>query len=498
MEGATVSVTAGPAISGYYFSGWTADPSVTFTVTSELSAYFTMPDADVTITANYGAVVNSTFSYGVNGDGEITSCENGESEPVASGTSVTSGTSLTLTAAAHTNYIFTGWSATGVDITGHVTDNPIIISMPANDATLTANFATITKIINDGTKTGSALDWSTSGTMSETIVNADSILGVFNHSVIKITYSGLDSDDKYCGRNIGKKGSYVADAHATDFCFYYKTETSSDKVAFCFDIDGGSTQYKMELAATNNSWKYVHITSSSAANWNNNIRIYINKKDGSNITANASGNIYISEIAATTVSSRPDIDVYTYTRDVTSGNYGTLCLPMGGTIDNATLYTIAGTQTEAGTDYIVLEEQGTTITAGTPYIFQSSAATITATMPAAPERDHVDGALVGSYVEEEILDNTGNYYFLRNNQFYQVHADDHVSVRAYGAYIDMSKIGAYTPAPGKRYVRMAVSSETDQAQGLTEQQTQPAVTKVLENGVIYILRDGRRYTILGQ
>ena len=199
------------------------------------------------------------------------------------------------------------------------------------------------------------------------------------------------------------------------------------------------------------------------------------------------------------MTSRPDIDEYTYTRTVTSGNYGTLCLPMAGTIDNATLYTIAGTQTEAGTDYIVLEEQGTDITAGTPYIFQSSAATITATMPAAPETPAEAGALVGSYVDAAIPTfdgSTNQTYFLGNNKIYE--AKDGVMVRAYGAYIDMSKIGAYTPAPGKRYVRMAVNSETDQAQGLTEQQAQPAVTKVLENGVLYIVRDGRRYTILGQ
>ncbi|MBR1426430.1 MAG: hypothetical protein IJ581_03140 [Paludibacteraceae bacterium] len=506
LEGATVTVTAGIASTGYYFSGWTASPDVTFADASATTTTFTMPAAAVTITANYGAIVSSTFNYGVSGDGEITSCVDGESATVANGATVTSGTSLILTAAAHTNYVFTGWTASGVDITGHASDNPITISMPATEASLTANFATITnKIATGATNTISDVDNDGTGTL--TITNVDNF-ETFGHNVLKFEYSNMSGT--YQGKRVDKDGGYTSSssAYATGFGFYYKTEKADDHVAFCFEVSSGN-QVKWQLAATNNVWKYYYFDHAGAANWNGEgIIIFMNGSDtgnhgednGKTTTTGypTGGAFYISEIAATTVTSRPDIDEYTYTRTVTSGNYGTLCLPMAGTIDNATLYTIAGTQTEAGTDYIVLEEQGTDITAGTPYIFQSSAATITATMPAAPERDHVDGALVGSYVEEEILDNTGNYYFLRNNQFYQVHADDHVSVRAYGAYIDMSKIGAYTPAPGKRYVRMAVSSETDQAQGLTEQQTQPAVTKVLENGVIYILRDGRRYTILGQ
>ncbi|MBQ6727489.1 MAG: Ig-like domain-containing protein, partial [Clostridia bacterium] len=54
--GTKITITAGAAATGKEFSGWTISPSVTYTddtSASSSTAYFTMPAADVTITANY-------------------------------------------------------------------------------------------------------------------------------------------------------------------------------------------------------------------------------------------------------------------------------------------------------------------------------------------------------------------------------------------------------------------------------------------------------------
>lgn len=62
-----------------------------------------------------------------------------------------------------------------------------------------------------------------------------------------------------------------------------------------------------------------------------------------------------------------------YSRDVTSGNFGTLCLPYGGTISGATLYAIEGKQMENGEVKSISLVEVDKVEAGKPYIFQAAA-----------------------------------------------------------------------------------------------------------------------------
>lgn len=62
-----------------------------------------------------------------------------------------------------------------------------------------------------------------------------------------------------------------------------------------------------------------------------------------------------------------------YARDVTSGNFGTLCLPYGGTISGATLYAIEGKQMENGEVKSISLVEVDKVEAGKPYIFQATA-----------------------------------------------------------------------------------------------------------------------------
>lgn len=62
-----------------------------------------------------------------------------------------------------------------------------------------------------------------------------------------------------------------------------------------------------------------------------------------------------------------------YSRDVTSGNFGTLCLPYGGTISGATLYAIEGKQMENNEVKSISLVEVDKVEAGKPYIFQAAA-----------------------------------------------------------------------------------------------------------------------------
>ncbi len=109
LSGETVTVTAYDASDGYRFTGWTVTSgSATFADASALSTTFVMPDADVTVQANYassGYVVN----YDVVGNGTISSVVDGSSNPVSSGGRVADGTLLTFTAAPAEGYAVLGW-----------------------------------------------------------------------------------------------------------------------------------------------------------------------------------------------------------------------------------------------------------------------------------------------------------------------------------------------------------------------------------------------------
>lgn len=110
LAGETVTVTAAAASDGYNFTGWTVTSgSATFADASALSTTFVMPDADVTVQANYassGYVVNYEV---VGGNGTITSVKDGSGNDISSGDAVASGTVLTFTASPSSGYAVLGW-----------------------------------------------------------------------------------------------------------------------------------------------------------------------------------------------------------------------------------------------------------------------------------------------------------------------------------------------------------------------------------------------------
>ena len=505
FEGATVTVTAAAASAGYNFSGWTASPEVTFADASATSTTFTMPANAVTITANYVASVSSALTFAAGEGGSITSATAG-GNTISSDDNVASGTSVTLTAEANSNYVFINWTDNNNSDAVVSTNAAFTFSMPATATAYTANFAQIDNVISQGSETGS--DKGNSGGGASIAESHIADFDAFGHNVVKLTYSGMSGSSAYCGWNIGKSDSYnsASSAGATGFGFYYKTEAADDAVAMWFDPNTGNDadQRGMQLAATENVWKYVYIEHAVANSWNHdNIIIYINGEQESKTTANPSGAIYIADIAATSITSKPDIAAYHYTYNrggaMQVNDYGTLCLPMGGTIEGATLYSVAGKE-ESDKTYIVLEDKGTSVEAGKPYITQSTATSYTVTMSGAHSVVQAGNGLMGTYTEENLTpyDETHHNYFLYENAFKKAGTD--VTVGAYRAYLNLDAVGAVTPAPGARRIRMVIEG-TNSATGLEDldliNDQLPVTSKVLIDGQLFIIREGKRYTLTG-
>ena len=180
-----------------------------------------------------------------------------------------------------------------------------------------------------------------------------------------------------------------------------------------------------------------------------------------------------------------------YTRTVTNGNYGTICLPRASSvIEGATMYRIVGGNASEG---ITIEEVAS-MEAGKPYIFQASADQITVTMTGPRAELQEANGLVGNLGESAItVPQNGYSYVLSTNLLYLVNSD--VTIAPNRAYINMSAITSIAPAPGR--VRRVIAVE-NQATGVESLQPSAfSLEKVLMNGQLFILRDGQLYNVTG-
>lgn len=178
-----------------------------------------------------------------------------------------------------------------------------------------------------------------------------------------------------------------------------------------------------------------------------------------------------------------------YTRTVTNGNYGTICLSRAAaTIEGATMYRIVGGNASEG---ITIEEVAS-MEAGKPYIFQATADQLTVTMTGARADVQDANGLIGNLGTDAITVPM-DAYVLKNNLLYLVNSV--VTIAPNRAYIDMSAISTIAPAQG---AKRRVIATYNQATGIEDASaTFGGSKKIFENGVLYILRDGVKYNATG-
>ena len=192
----------------------------------------------------------------------------------------------------------------------------------------------------------------------------------------------------------------------------------------------------------------------------------------------------------------------TYTRTVTNGNYGTICLPRASeSTSGATFYIAVGKILDGGTPSDVVIEEVESLEAGVPYIFQASAEEITVNYTgaavAAPKNTGANG-LIGSFIKAPIANNS-NYYILQENKL-KPQNGGYNFVGEYRAYFDLGSMSVYNPsspatAPRKR---MGVNAPHVTTGMEDVQMDDVRCTKVIENGQLFILRDGVKYNVQGQ
>ena len=148
-----------------------------------------------------------------------------------------------------------------------------------------------------------------------------------------------------------------------------------------------------------------------------------------------------------------------YTRDVTIGRYGTICLPQASAAcSGADFYTLVGKELKDGDPTSIVIETVSSLQAGVPYLFYATddLLAVALTGEAVGEAGKNNG-LVGSFEQKDIADDS-NHYILYDNALWKVNQS---IVGANRAYFDLSQMSLFDPAQPAQGIRkrMAVGTE---------------------------------------
>ena len=193
-----------------------------------------------------------------------------------------------------------------------------------------------------------------------------------------------------------------------------------------------------------------------------------------------------------------------YDRDVTEGRYGTICLPNGGVMVGATIYTLAyygATSQKIFFDEVV----DGTMEAGKPYLFLPNEGInrigVFYTDAAGAEAQTVNGFVgyIGASEDDytQVPAGDGNY-IVQNNQYREILAGATAYILSHRAYIHFAGINTSEPAkaPGAR--RIGISGAPQVATGMDALNTAEAPVKVMIDGQLFILRGEKMYDATGR
>ena len=190
-----------------------------------------------------------------------------------------------------------------------------------------------------------------------------------------------------------------------------------------------------------------------------------------------------------------DVTPETYTRTVTNGEWGTICLPYASSsVTGATFYEVSSLVYGEGLWLDQLAD-GDQLVAGKPYIFQATATEIAVTYTGEAVGIPIAGVngLTGTFTNIAAGGLTGNYIIAENKVWV---AGSGATLPANRAYI--ANTVPTTPQaqiPGRRRVCMG-ENQTTGLDNITNGEN--TTIKVIENGQLIIIRNGEKFNAQGQ
>ena len=165
--------------------------------------------------------------------------------------------------------------------------------------------------------------------------------------------------------------------------------------------------------------------------------------------------------ASTVTTTIPDDFTYTYTRTVTNGSWGTICLPYFANVSGADIYTIVyADEADTPGEIYLSEVNDHNMTKGHAYIFKATSSTLTATLTGElftgeTELSFYMKGNLGATIKAPV----GSYVIQGDKIRKVVSGGDGVNVGQFRAYIDLTGISPWPGAPGLDLVPMSVYSD---------------------------------------
>lgn len=189
-----------------------------------------------------------------------------------------------------------------------------------------------------------------------------------------------------------------------------------------------------------------------------------------------------------------------YTRNVTEGNWGTICLPNAveaADIYGAKFYSIAGKVMNGDnpTSLVLTEETGDLV-AGRPYFFKATADTLIVAYSGAATKNPGDyNGLFGTFYGQDIT--VG--YILSNNQLLEV--NNTFTCGANRAYVGIASVPVYNPSSVKASIEIEISGATGiESVGSSAIDTQSSTYSISGQKVDgsykgIVIKNGKKYII---
>ena len=174
-----------------------------------------------------------------------------------------------------------------------------------------------------------------------------------------------------------------------------------------------------------------------------------------------------------------------YTRTVTSGNYGTICLPFNATVTGADIFTISSKVMDPNDNtkvkYINFTPvEGNTVEAGKAYIFKATSSTLTATLSGNYTDAIAANGMMGNITSATPVAVSSGNLIIKNNMLYEVGTG--VTCGQYKGYITPSTIDVAS-ARGANFMGFE-----DETTGID----------TIDNGQFTIDYDAPMYNLAGQ
>ena len=227
--------------------------------------------------------------------------------------------------------------------------------------------------------------------------------------------------------------------------------------------------------------------------------------NSSPVVLDGEGNFTIPTMNADAALAISTSELTYYNRSVTEGRFGTICLGYAvpaGAIAGAKVYKVISFASDEKVGLLL--EEVNTMAAGKPYFFVAEADEVSFGYVA--EGDAADaGNENGLYgtIAGESISGEGNYV-LQNNLLCPTYnaatgEDVEVTLSANRAYLKFSEVpdfGGAAPSPQRRVI--AIQQTENTATGVEDAMHQPHLAdKVLRDGQLLIIRDGKAYNVLG-